>query len=519
MNKSSIRAIHGIAGVAFFLACVPMATAGAGPAPLRGSATDPIEGPVTSEEYARRRAAIAAEMEADGVFIVFGTTAAEQGRQPAAQDAHFRYLTGIVEPDAGLIIEKSGGRISEILFVQPRNPSREIWEGSRLGAEGASALTGIPALSNERMLVVVDSLVARHSTLYTLTPLLPGGLRAQTLSREQQHLRSAIEAGGDTRVVSLVEPLRRLRARKSATELDMIRRAVHISALAHREAIRSVEPGMNEFEIHGLIEYTFRRNGADGPAFASIVGSGPNAATLHYRTADRFMADGELLLMDIGASYRGYAADVTRTIPVGGRFTDEQRALYEIVLDAQRAAEDAVELGGVWTPVNRAATDVLAEGLARLGLIDSPDATYFCASPQSDDRCPQHRLYYMHAVGHGVGLEVHDPDISSFESFEVGSVFTLEPGLYIRGDALDFLRDSPDNREMIARLSPNIDRYRDLGVRIEDVYILTENGLERVSDEAPREIAEIEAMRMEQGTGSANRQAEVVEWYRATSGR
>ena len=237
---------------------------------------------------------------------------------------------------------------------------------------------------------------------------------------------------------------------KSPAELDLIRRAAYVTSLAHRAVFRTIEPGMNEFEAHGLIEYYFRRHGADRPSFATIVGSGPNSTTLHYNAADRFMNAGEVVVMDIGASYRGYAADITRTVPVSGRFSAEQRAIYGIVLAAQKAAEALVRPGATWQQLNQAADSVLAHGLAELGLIDAPDATYQCGQ----GRCQQLRLFYMHGLGHGIGLEVHDPELSYFGPMREGSAFTIEPGIYVRADALDFLSPTPANRAMIDRLSP-----------------------------------------------------------------
>lgn len=517
MTKPDSLVRYALAGIAILLAGAPLPTVAQDRADV--GRPDPVAGAISAAEYAGRRAAIAEAMTEDGVFIAFGTAAADQDNLPGGQNPNFRYLTGITEPDAGLIIERKNGRLSEWLFVQARNPAREIWEGTRLGTDGAQALTGVPAFSSERLLAMVDSLVAAHATVYSLTPLLGDGPRGQTFTRDQQHLRAAIINGGQPRVVSLAETIRRLRARKSPAELDMIRRAVHITALAHREAMRSIQPGMNEFEIQAIIEYTFRRYGGERPAFPSIVGSGPNSTTLHYRNADRFMADGELLLMDIGAAYRGYAADVTRTVPVGATFTADQREIHEIVLAAQRAAEDVVKIGSSWGDVSSAASRTVAEGLARLGLIDAPNATYVCASPRTDNRCPQFQLFYMHGVGHGIGLEVHDPDISSYEAFQVGSVFTIEPGIYVRGDALDHLRDDPENHAMVQRLRPALERYRDIGVRIEDSYVITEAGLERLSWAAPREIDEIETIRHEPGIGQLNRDADLVDWYRDTSER
>ncbi|MGH7458306.1 MAG: aminopeptidase P family protein [Longimicrobiaceae bacterium] len=475
----------------------------------------PAPRPLSASEYAGRRAALAAHMQ-DGVLVVFGSPAPAEDYLPYAQNANFRYLTGIVEPDAALVIEKRGGRVNQTLFVRPRDPAREVWEGKRLGAEGARARTGIPSRPVSELFAALTPLLDRHRRLYTVTELPQEGADSGLFTATEQRLRALTEEWPGVEVVGLTGQISRLRADKSERELELLRRAIWLTVLAQREAMRAVRPGLNEFEVQALIEYTFRRNGADGSAFSSIVGSGPNATTLHYRDADRFMGAEELLLMDIGASFRGYAGDLTRTIPVSGTFSPAQRALYEVVLAAQKAAEGELHPGATWQELNDAADRVLAEGLARLGLIDAPDATYRCESPRFGDQCPQYRLFYMHGLGHGIGLEVHDPDVSYFGPFEPGSAFTIEPGLYVRADALDFLPDTPENRAMIGRLRPAVDRYRGLGVRIEDNYLVTPDGFERVSRGAPREIAEVERLMAEPATAGSPRRSEVVEWYRET---
>jgi Xaa-Pro aminopeptidase len=320
------------------------------------------------------------------------------------------------------------------------------------------------------------------------------------------------------RIENVTPLLAQLRARKSAAELDRIRRAVYVSSLAHREAMRSTAPGMNEFEIRALLEFFFLRYGSEGPAYSSIVGSGPNSTTLHYRAADRFMNEGEVLLIDAAASYDGYAADITRTFPVSGTFTPEQREIYEIVLAAQKAAEGEIRHGASWMQLNEAANRELAAGLARIGLIESETATYDCQLGGSIGQCPQLRLWYMHGLGHGVGLAVHDPDISNIAGFQPGSAVTIEPGIYIRRDALDYLPDTERNRALVQRLRPAMQRYVDIGVRIEDVYIFDDDGVARASAGVPREIEEIEALMREPGIDAETRRSDIVEWYRGVRG-
>jgi Xaa-Pro aminopeptidase len=476
----------------------------------------PAAAPISAEEYAGRRQTLLDSV-GDGVLVVFGAPAPAADYLPFTQLADFRYLTGIMEPSAAYVAVKDGPRVREHLFVLERDPAREVWEGARLGPEGAEARTGLSAQSAVRFGAVLDSLTRVAGVVHTtIAPPLE-----RALTTHHTHAQQVLARLRDDQPKLTINPVQRLirnqRAVKSTAELDRIRRAVHISALAHREAMRSTQPGMNEFEIRALLEYIFRRNGAEGPAYGSIVGAGPNSTTLHYQASDRFMEAGEVLLIDAAASYGGYAADVTRTFPVDGTFTADQRAIYEIVLAAQKAAADRIRRGATWADLNDAANTEIAGGLARIGLIDGPEATY---EPVAGQTAPQIRLFYMHGLGHGVGLAVHDPDISQTHGrFAPGSAVTIEPGVYVRADALDYLPDTPGNRAMIQRLRPALLRYRNIGVRIEDVFIFDERGVERVSAAAPREIDEIEALMREGGLGDVTRRGDIIEWFRGTRGR
>jgi Xaa-Pro aminopeptidase len=287
--------------------------------------------------------------------------------------------------------------------------------------------------------------------------------------------------------------LRDLRGRKSAAELALIRHAVAITTQAHTAAARVTAPGRNEFQLEAALEHTFRAAGAERPAFASIVGSGPNSTVLHYQRNDRRMNAGDLVVVDIGASWRGYAGDVTRTLPVSGRFTSEQRAIYQLVRDAQAAAERVALSGSPASAMNTAAATTLSAGLARLGLIEAADASYDCAP--TGEQCPQYRLYYMHGLGHAIGLDVHDPGTSGVQAgvLAPGDVFSIEPGVYVRRNLLEIIPDTPRNRTLKERIRSAVERYADIGVRIEDDYVVTPTGLERIST-GPREIAEIEAL-------------------------
>jgi Xaa-Pro aminopeptidase len=503
---------------ALLFACAP--APGTAPAPTAAPAWEipalPGAQPISAAEYAERRAGLAAAM-GDGVLLVMGSPAPAADYLPYEQRANFRYLTGITESDAVLVIEKRGGQVEERLFVRPRDPAYETWEGRLLGTDGARALTGIAAAERGELIADLDARLERHQRLYLLGRVSDEPPVDRALDPEGQVARNLLERHPHLQAADLTAAITALRAEKSETEIDLLRRAIYITVLAHREAARAIEPGMNEFEIQSLIEYTFRRNGAEGPAFASIVGSGPNSTTLHYREADRFMRDGDVLLIDIGASYRGYAADVTRTYPVNGRWSERQREIYSIVLDAQKAAEARLRPGATWQQLNAAADEVIATRLAELGLIDAPDATYRCESPRFGNVCPQYRLWYMHGLGHGIGLDVHDPDPSYTGPFVVGSIFTIEPGVYVRADALDHLADTPENRAMAERLRPALERYVNIGVRLEDDYVVTADGFERLTEGAPREMDEVEALMQEPGRTGAPRRPDVVDWYRQST--
>ena len=475
--------------------------------------------PISRQEHAQRRAKLAEAM-GNGVLVALGNDEPDADYLSFAQNSPFRYLTGVTEPGAALVVDKRSGTPRELLFVLPRDPSREVWEGARMGEQGASALTGIPARSRETLKAALDSMLTGGTTLYMVSPLSSDGSRSEWQRPDQQFAARMAAAHPGTRVEWLDRELFRIRAVKSPAELDLLRRSIYITLLAHREAMRAVEPGMNEFEIRALIEGTFRRYGADGPSFGTITGSGPNSTTLHYRAADRYMQPGETLVMDIGASYRGYAADVTRTVPVSGRFSPEQRSVYEIVLAAQKAAEAEARPGASFRAMGQTAQRVVAEGLARLGLIESSTASYDCVGRGGGmGKCPQSALFYLHGLGHGIGLDVHDPDQAYFGAFQVGSAFTIEPGVYVRGDAVAYLPDTPGNRALRTRLAPVVARYRDIGVRIEDDYFITPTGVERVTEGAPREIAEIEALMAQPSDWNRTRRPEVVEWYRGTTPR
>lgn len=474
----------------------------------------------TQQEFATRRAAVVAGMP-DGALVALGAHEPAQDYLSFVQTPSFYYLTGFKEPDAALIVVKQGGKVtSSTVFVQPRLPSREVWTGSRLGTEGIATLTGMKGRNVADLPKVLDSLATVGVPLAVVGDIGGATEGAGTLmaarSPDEQIFDRLRATHAGLKVIAYNDSVAVARGKKSAVEQAFIRQAVDITVMAQREAMAAIEPGMNEFEIQALIEYTFRRNGADRPSFSTIVGSGPNSTTLHYNVDDRFIEPNDVIVMDIGASYKGYAADVTRTVPANGKFSAQQRAVYEIVRAAQAAAERQAKLGATARLMTDSSNVVLAAGLARLGLIESPTATYDCVTGEAPRQCPQFRMYYMHGLGHGIGLEVHDPDQYYFTStIAPGSAFTIEPGIYVREHVLEEMPDSPRNREIASKLRAAVNTYRNIGIRIEDDYLATDKGVEWIS-RAPREIDEIEAAMRGSHTGPAKRNASLVLRYRET---
>ena len=463
-------------------------------------------------EFAARRATFAAGA-SDGVILVLGGREPEKDYITFFQSPSLYYLTGFREPNAALVMVKRGGTVTSRMYVQPRNPAREVWTGARLGTEGVTRVSGMPARDESELIPALDTLLRADPRLMIVTDLGEVARPAWLAPVELQFVDTLRKRLPALAVTDLTMQLQQQRGIKSASEQALLRRAAEITVLAHREAMQALEPGMNEFEIQALVEYTFRRNGADRPGFASIVGSGPNATTLHYNADDRFIEAGETVVIDIGALYKGYSADVTRTLPASGTFTAEQRAVYTVVREAQASAERQVRVGGSARAMRDSSDAALARGLARLGLIDAPAATYECGA--QGRRCPQAQLFTVHGLSHGIGLEVHDPEAWYFTgTFADGSAFTIEPGLYVRANLLDdVIPATPANAAFRARLAGLLPRYRNIGVRIEDDYIVTARGVEWIS-QAPREIDEIEALMRGAWAGPARRDPALVEAYR-----
>lgn len=466
-----------------------------------GANAAPLASQIPAAEYAARRDTVAARV-GEGVVLAFGARESVTESADYRQLPSFAYLTGYARPDAVLVMAVRGGRATyQMLFEPPADPRLALYNGFPPDSADLARRTGLGLRAMDQLRPLLDTLAA-GGTLWVVSDVDGRDyLRSDTLTRGRRFVQDLASAHPGLTRRSADPLLDSLRVRKSLAEIALLRRAIAVTNEAAGAAMRRIEPGVNEGEIHALIDYTFRLGGATGPAFRAIIGSGPNSTSYHYRANDRLMQAGDVVVMDIGASVAGYAADVTRTVPVSGRFTPDQAAIYQIVRDAQAAAERAVRPGAPVAAGDSAIRAVEALGLARLGLIESADATLdppWADAARCERRplvCRQAFLYMAHGPGHGIGLEVHDAGGYSYSPtghFQEGEVFTIEPGIYISTTLLDMLPDTPRNRAFIARVRPAVERYNHTGIRIEDDYLVTARGVEWLS-RAPREIREIEA--------------------------
>ena len=389
------------------------------------------------------------------------------------QDSDFYYLTAFDEPEAIAVVMPAHEEHKYVLFVRPRDPERETWDGRRAGIEGARELHGADAAYpvaefKEKLAELINgarNVYYRLGVNTELDELLVKGIGAMRARSRQFRAPDSITDPG----VVLGE----MRLVKSAAEIELMQRAADIAAEAHVEAMRAARPGVWEYEIEALIEYVFRRNGASAPAYTSIVGGGANATVLHYVTNDAQLRDGDLLLIDAGAEFQTYASDITRTFPVNGRFTDAQREIYTVVLEAQEACVEMVRPGVSVEDLNTRAVELLTAGMVRLGLLAGETAKLI------EEK--EYKKFFMHGIGHYLGMDVHDVGLYKVDGqprpLEPGIVITVEPGIYVAADA----ENVPD-------------KFRGVGVRIEDDVLVTAEGYRVLTDKVPKRIDEIEAL-------------------------
>lgn len=397
---------------------------------------------------------------------------------PYRQESSFYYLSGFEEPESCLVIHSQGsepGSHRMALFVRERDSEREIWEGERYGVEGARNVFG------------ADEAYPSHELGRRLPELLQGADRVYyrlglseamdriVLSALEAHRRSQGRSGSSLPMIAdTVGPIGEMRLFKSSDEIELLRKACSISARAHKAAMSETRPGGNEHEVEALVDYGFRKGGCQRLGYGSIVAGGRNACCLHYRSNNDPLRDGDLLLIDAGGEYDYYTADITRTFPVGTRFSEEQARIYDLVLKAQKEAIAMAKPGTTLPAIHRRATTVLVEGLIDLGLLTG----------RSDDiiQRSEHRRFFPHGTSHWLGMDVHDVGLYMKDGeprrLEPGMVFTIEPGIYAQ----------PGDQGIPAA-------YRGIGVRIEDDILITSGGCEILTREVPKERGELEALR------------------------
>jgi Xaa-Pro aminopeptidase len=437
--------------------------------------------------YARRRSAVLEKMRAQGGGVAIVATAPEVMRNadadyPYRHDSYFYYLTGFPEPEATLVLI-AGDQPQSILFCRDKNEEREIWDGYRYGPAGAKESFGFDAS------FTMDSIDAELPKLMANAPALfyALGSSAQLDARIQGWLNAvraqaragvtAPNAAFDIRTI-----LNEMRLVKDADEIAIMQRAADITSEAHARAMRTSKPGLREYHLEAELLHEFRRNGSQFPAYGSIVATGANACVLHYRAGDAELRDGDLVLIDAGCELDSYASDITRTFPVNGKFSGPQKTLYEIVLASQQAAIDATGPGKLFTDGHDAALKVLAQGMLDTELLNKDKV----GSLDDVIANGSYRQFYMHRTGHWLGMDVHDvgdyrdPAVSATEKpwrkLVPGMVLTIEPGLYVRPAA-----GVPE-------------AFWNIGIRIEDDALVTESGCAILTHNAPKTVAEIEAV-------------------------
>jgi len=431
----------------------------------------------TRQFYRERRTALLRTMrDHAGGGLALLPTAPEVVRNrdstyPYRPDSYFYYLSGFPEPEAvvALVAGPDGDR--QVLFCREKNEEREIWDGFRYGPEAAKEIFGFDeALPIGALAEKLPELASDRPALFTPLGLFEPWDRqvTQLLNDVRARVRTGVSAPEE--VVDVRAPLDTMRLVKDGHEADLMRRAGAISSGAHARAMAATRPGWFEYQVEAELMHEFLRHGAQAVAYPSIVASGPNACVLHYRDNDREMAAGDLLLIDAGCEYRGYASDITRTFPVDGRFSGPQKDVYELVLAAQLSCLDAIRPGVEFHDYHKVAERVLAQGYLDLGLLQGTLDEVMDSGA--------YKQFYMHRAGHWLGMDVHDAGLyrvqGASQRLVPGMALTVEPGTYIR---------PADNVP---------EHFWNIGVRIEDDVLVTATGHENLTAAAPKSVAEVE---------------------------
>jgi Xaa-Pro aminopeptidase len=431
---------------------------------------------VPRDEFARRRRQLMKVMGRDAIAVIPAAPVRLRNNDVEyayRQDSDFFYLTGFAEPESVAVLIPGREQGQYVLFVRDRDPARETWDGRRAGPAGAKRNFGADdAFPITDMDEILPGLLENRTKVFYKMGAYPefdqrvvgwvNGLRAQP--QRGRHPPQEF--------VALDHFLHDMRLFKSRNEVDVMRESARIAARGHVRAMKACRPGLNEFEVMAELVHEFRSHNAD-VAYQPIVGGGDNSCILHYRENDQRLKDGDLLLVDAGCEYQCYASDITRTYPVNGEFTREQRAVYDVVLEANLAAIAKVKPGNDWNAPHLAAVRVVTQGLVKLGLLKGRVPTL--------EKEGAYRKFFMHRTGHWLGMDVHDVgDYKIGEEWRVlepGMALTIEPGIYIAPNA----RGVPK-------------RFRGIGIRIEDDVVVTRTGVEVLTSKAPKHPDEIEAL-------------------------
>lgn len=423
-------------------------------------------------EFMARREKVFASMQDNSAFVIFTETVKRRNHDCDylfRPDSYFWYLTGFSEPQSALLLIKRAGQCESVIFLRPKDPMMEIWHGRRLGVIDAPEKLGVTqAVDIAEFVAIFAEKVANLSACYYSFGIQEWGDKLLFDGMEKiRQCRQKVPA-----ILFDWQPiLDEMRLIKSAAEIALIQKACEISALAHIRAMKQTRPNRYEMEIEGEIQHEFSRFGARFASYNTIVASGDNACILHYNENDHVLKDGELLLIDAGAEFAMYAGDITRTFPINGKFSVPQREIYELVLTAMKEATKLLIPQSSIKLANERVVEVLTEGLVRLGILQGDVAQLI------EEKA--YRAFYMHGLGHWLGLDVHDVGDYGNERdrlLEIGMVLTVEPGLYISPDA-----DVPE-------------QYKGIGVRIEDNLLITEYGNKNLTSGVPKEIVDIEAL-------------------------
>ena len=415
------------------------------------------------------------------------------------QDSNLLYLTGIDQEDTILVLMPGNRTKREILFVREADARREHWNGHSLTPSEASVASGVetvftanqfepfmagvlsgqgaPGLPQaDEAKAFFDALGQGRANLALL--LEPQRNLTETPGPARQFAARMRDRFFGFQVKDATPVLAGLRQIKTPYEQAVLRQSVLISTEAHKAGMRAAAPGKWEYQVESAIEAVYLNNGAMSWGYPSIVGSGPNATILHYEKSSRQMENGDLLLVDAAANFEGLTGDITRTYPINGHFTQAQRDIYEIVLAAQEAGIKAAKIGAAPDDIQKACDEVLRAGLVKLGLVTEPTGRQF-------------KIWATHGVTHWIGMDVHDVGVRG-KPLEAGMAFTIEPGIYIRDQAFNDLPKTPENAAFIEKVRAAVEKYKNIGVRIEDSFLLLPSGVENLSAALPRTVADVE---------------------------